>query len=184
MTLTAISRTDYGVLDADPRNRPEEGDKYYNSKLRMEMIYDSHFKKWLSVETMTCWFGRNGNTPPETFYRGVNGITAEYIMPYDGTVTGVGFCRYDNDSCILEIVDDTTSESIAALDISTFTQGHFVDSFKKNFEKGSILRIKNAGPDATSNVQGWFKVRWLSKDRPCSCDAAVLIKKGCQCGGS
>jgi len=105
-------------------------------------------------------------------------------MPYDGTIVGVGFCRSDADSSIIEIIDDTTGDSIAALDIGTFTQGHFIESFKKDFEKGSILRVKNAGPDTTSNLQGWFKIRWLSKDKPCTCDAAILVKKGCQCGGS
>lgn len=179
----SITRRDFGSLNANP-NKSKEGDRYYNTKLRMEMIYDDHFKKWLSVESPIYSFGRNGTTGAGVYYRGVNGIPGEYIMPYDGTIVGIGFCRNDSDSTIIEINDDVSGNSIAALDIGSFTQGHFVESFKKDFDKGSILRVRNVGPDSTHNLQGWFKVKWLAKDKLCNCDAAVLVKKGCQCGGS
>jgi hypothetical protein len=51
----------YASSATDPTTpAPVDGDRYYNTNLEMWMFYSGSRSKWLSIETATFQFGRNG----------------------------------------------------------------------------------------------------------------------------
>jgi hypothetical protein len=146
---------------SDPSSpTPQNGDRYYNITLQMWMTYDESRSKWLSESMAIFQFGRNGSTPSGGYYRGVNGLTFSatigYVVPWNGTVVGAGYSRSDTDNADFELTDDGTT--IVAGN-STAVSG-YSNSLDANFTQGSVLAARNGGPNATTDVQGWFLVKW------------------------
>jgi hypothetical protein len=140
----------------------QDGDKYYDTNLDMEMRYDATRGKWLSVEVMTLMFGRNGNTGAGTYYRGgadgrVMSSTIGYIMPFAATVVGLGYTRTDSDAATFDVVEGGTSRATLA---SAATSGQS-RALNGDFAQNGILAILNqAGGNTTSNVVGWVQVKF------------------------
>lgn len=146
---------------SDPSSpTPIDGDRYYNTSLQMWMTYDDSRDKWLSDAMAIFQFGRNGSTPSGGYYRGVNGLTLSatigYVVPWNGTVIAAGYSRSDTDSADFELTDDGTTIATGA---STAVSG-YSNSLDANFAQGSVLAARNGGPNATTDVQGWFLVKW------------------------
>jgi len=140
---------------------PAEGDVYYNTALQMQMQYDGSRSKWLSVESATFGFGRNGNTGAGTYYRTYNGLLGSasrgYHALYEGTVVGVAYTRSDTDAATFSI--QASGSEIATL-ASSATSGRNTAE-DADFSQGSVLAIQNQlGGNTTSNVVVWLRVRW------------------------
>jgi hypothetical protein len=156
--------TYYGAVAADPTATSsgfQDGDKYFNTVLDMEMRYDSTRAKWLSVEAMYIQFGRQGNVGASVFYRGVDrqvmSSTTGYFMPYAGTVVGLGYTRNDADAATFDIVEGGTSRATLA---SSAVSGKS-NALDGDFSQDGILAIQNeAGSNTTTNVMGWVKVKF------------------------
>ena len=154
-------RKDYGPLAADPSGTPSNGDKYYNTALNMEMRYDSGRAKWLSVDTTIYAFGRQGITAAGSYYEAVGGLamtaTRGYMVPHNGTVVSLAYTRDDTDAATFEVEDDGASLSTLA---SAALKGRTA-SLNNDFAADSVLAAKNqSGGNATTNVSGWFAVKW------------------------
>lgn len=140
----------------------QDGDKYYDTNLDMEMRYDATRAKWLSVETMTLMFGRDGNTGAANYYRGgadgrVMSSTLGYIMPFAATVVGIGYTRTDSDAATFDVVEGGTSRATLA---SAATSGQS-RALNGDFAQNGILAVRNqAGGNTTSNVIGWVQVKY------------------------
>jgi len=150
---------DFGTLLTDPVGA-SDGDKYYNTTIDMAMQYDEARGKWLSIDSNAFHFSRISNTAVGSYYMiGSVTMTANigYIMPHNGTIIAIMYTRSDVDAATFEIEEDGVSRSTL---ISAATSGN--DSTKNNdFSANSILSVKNqAGGNTTSNVSGWFKVKW------------------------
>ena len=140
---------------------PADGDLYYNTALDMLMKYDSGRGKWLSVDSVTLYVGRQGNTPPGSYYQGVGGLTGAattgFTAPYNGTLVALGYTRTDNDAATFEVTDDGASLGVLA---SAALKGKTV-ALNNDFAVDSVLAMRNqAAGNTTTNVQAWFKVRW------------------------
>jgi hypothetical protein len=155
----------FGVLAADPATiTPVNGDQYYNSVLDMNMYYDAGRSKWLSVETHTIRFGRNGNTTTGSYYRGADGVafsgTVGEIALENGTVIGIGYTRTDNDSATFEVTAGGTLITGAVLLSNLVTNGK-TKILNSDFSEDDILGVRNqSGGNTTSNVNGWVRVKW------------------------
>lgn len=141
----------------------QNGDKYFDTTLDLEMRYDSTRSKWLSVEAMYFYFGRDNQTQTGQFYRGPDGLvqssTSGFTMPHDGTVVGLGYTRSDSDAATFEVVEGGTNVATLA---SSANSGKS-NALDGDFSEDGILAVRNAsGGNRTRDVSGWVKVRWRS----------------------
>jgi len=152
----------YGKSSSNPGSpAPSDGDIYYNTALRMQMTYDGSRGKWLSVESDSMHFGRDGNTKDGQYYRAADGrvmSSAEgWYAERSGTVIALAYTRTDSDATTFEVVAD--GASIATL-ASSATGGRSI-SLNADFTFGQILAVRNqAGGNTTSNVIAKIRVRW------------------------
>lgn len=158
-------RQDWGSLANDPSGivGPNDGDTYYNTQLKMNMAYDSSRSKWLSVESQTFLFGRDGATVAGQYYRGIDGRilsnTIGWRMPWYGTVTALSYTRSNNAACVFEVVaDGVTIGTLASVAVEGDTT-----ALNADVDPGEILSARNqlAG-GLTRDVSAWMKVRWRS----------------------
>jgi hypothetical protein len=148
---------------ADPAVGPAaaDGDRYYNTTLDMEMRYDGTRAKWLSVESTTFTFGRNGNLAAGSYYRGTDGLafssTDGYPAYFDGTIVAFGYTRGDTDAATFQVTEGgTTRSSIPSAAATAVTT-----TLNDDFSSGGILGVRNAaGGNTTTDVLGWVRVRW------------------------
>lgn len=153
----------YGKLAADPVGppAPADGDTYYNTALRMNMVYDGFRSKWLSVESGEFVFGRNGATAVGQYYRSVNNrvmsATLGWYAMRAGTVVSMTYTRSDNDAATFEIVRNgvlihsVASAAIGGRDIA----------INADFNFGDVIAVRNRNPgNTTSDVTGWVRVKW------------------------
>ncbi len=141
----------------------QDGDKFYDSDLDMEMRYDGTRAKWLSAEGMYVQFGRQGNVAAVVYYRGIDGqvmsSTLGYHMPENGTIVALGYTRSDTDAATFDVVEGGTSRATLA---SSATSGRST-ALDGDFSQGGILAIQNQAAGATtSDVMGWVKVKFRS----------------------
>jgi hypothetical protein len=156
--------TYYGANNGNPTATGsgfQDGDKYYDTGLDMEMRYDATRGKWLSVETSVFQVGRNGNTRDGQYYRGVDrrvlSATLGYTAWYDGTIVGFAYTRDDTDAATFEVTDD--GATVASL-ASSATSGSD-NTLDGDFASGSVLAVRNAaGGNRTSDVQAWVRIKW------------------------
>lgn len=140
---------------------PVDGDMYYNTVLSMEMRYDGGRSKWLSTESVTLQFGRNGRTAVNQFYRGVNGrvlsATTGYPSLYNGTVVAFGYTRTDTDAATFEV----TSSGVTVASVASAANSGTDLTINANVNQNSVLALRNAaGGNRTANVQAWAKIKW------------------------
>jgi hypothetical protein len=141
-----------------------DGDKYYDTGLDMEMRYDATRAKWLSVESMTFLFGRDGNTASPQYYRSggdgrVMSSTEGWAMPHNGTVVAAGYTRTDTDLAVVDFVEGGTSRATQTMTAAVTTG--VVTNLDGDFTAAGILAAANqTGGNTTSNVTGWVKVRF------------------------
>ena len=159
--------TYYGSAAADPTATTsgfQEGDKYYNTALDMEMRYDATRAKWLSVEAMTFLYGRDGNTASPQFYRSggdgrVMSSSEGWAMPHNGTIVASGYTRTDTDLATVDFVEGGTSRATQTM-TAALTTG-VVTNHNGDFTAAGILAAQNqTGGNTTSNVTGWVKVKF------------------------
>ena len=141
----------------------QDGDKFYDTDLDMEMRYDATRGKWLSVEAAYFQFGRQNNVPAGVYYRGpdrqIMSATDGFIAAYNGTVVGLGYTRADTDAATYEVVAGGTATAELA---SAALKGKS-NALDGNFAADAVLAVRNkAGSNTTSDTIGWFKVRWRS----------------------
>ena len=157
--------TYYGTSAGLPTARAggfQDGDKYYDTNLDMEMRYDAGRAKWLSIEVMTLMFGRDGNTNVGQYYRGgadgrVMSSTIGYTMPFAGTIIGLGYTRTDTDAATFDVVEGGTSRATLATAAAS-GQSRALDG---DFSQNGILAVQNqAGGNIVSNVVGWVQVKF------------------------
>jgi hypothetical protein len=155
----------YGKLAADPGvgPAPSDGDTYYNTALRMNMVYDGFRSKWLSVESAEFHFGRDGNTAVNQYYRAADGRVMSSLLGWyairTGTVVSLGYTRGDSDQATFDIVQDGISIATVA---SAASAGRDV-TLNADFNFGDILAVRNqagGGNNTTTNVIGWIRVKW------------------------
>ena len=153
----------YAQGSADPSSpTPTEGDRYWNEVLHQEMRYDASRGKFLSVESVTIQFGRNGFVAPGSFYKGVDGLAMAsgtgFPAFHSGTVVGIGYTRDDTDSATFQVLADGVS--IAEL-LASGVLNEVDVSLDGDFDPGEVLSVKNkSGGSTTKDVQGWVKLRW------------------------
>jgi hypothetical protein len=156
--------THYGKSATNPTARAggfQDGDLYYNTALHMQMAYDSSRAKWLSVQSETFSFGRNGNTLAAGYYQGTGSIsmssTIGYTAENNGCIVAMGYTRSDVDAATFDIVEGGTSRATLA---SSAVSGSSA-TLNGNFSSGGVLAVQNqSGGNTTSNVLGWVKVKW------------------------
>ncbi len=162
LTLADSGMRHYGSSATDPTvPAPADGDIYYNSTLQLQMIYDSTRGKWLSVECVMFWFGRNGNTGTGAFFRGPGNraysATTGFPAWWDGTVVAIGYTRTDTDAATFEIT--AGGVTVASLASSSVIGGS--SAIDGDFSQFDILGARNAsGGNTVSNVHGWVRIRW------------------------
>jgi hypothetical protein len=152
----------HGTSATDPTiPAPADGDRYYNTVLKLEMQYDSTRAKWLSIESATLPFGRVGNTALGSYFRGMDGIllssTEGYTAPRNGTIVEMGYTRTDVDAATIQVVEGgTTRASLATAAVS----GSSV-ALDGDFTSGGVLAVRNAlAGNVVSDMHGFFVVRW------------------------
>ena len=161
-----------GVVVSDIRNygkratnpvapAPTDGDTYYNTVLRMPMVYDGLRSKWLSMDSAQFVFGRNGSVPEATYYRTVDGRVMSGALGWyairSGTVVALGYSRTN---AVASTFDVRASGSSVATVASSATAGRDI-TLSADFTFGDILSVANPpGSGTTDNVVGWVMIRW------------------------
>ena len=152
----------YGKSATNPSSpTPADGDIYYNTALRMQMVYDGLRSKWLSSESCEFHFGRDGATAAAQFYRAADGrvmsATLGWLAVRSGTVISLGYTRSDSDLATFDIVANGSSIATVA---SSATSGRDV-SLNADFTFNQILAVQNqAGGNTTSDVIAYIRVKW------------------------
>ena len=138
---------------------PAEGDRYYNTTLEMEMRYDGSRSKWLSVETITIDCSDQGTLNSGSYFQvGTLRMSATRGFPafYAGTIVSIGYTRGDTDSAAFAVASGGTT--IASL-ASTATSGTD-NTLDGDFTSGSILSVRNDGPNALTDGIVWVRLKW------------------------
>jgi hypothetical protein len=138
---------------------PAEGDRYYNTTLEMEMRYDGSRSKWLSVETITIDCSDQGTLNSGSYFQvGTLRMASGRGFPafYDGTIVSIGYTRTDTDSATFAVTEGGTT--IASL-ASTATSG-INNGLNGDFSSGSVLAVRNDGPNALANGIVWVRLKW------------------------
>jgi hypothetical protein len=153
----------YGKSAADPAvgPAPADGDTYYNTSMRMGMVYDGLRSKWLSAESTSFHFGRDGNTAANQYYRAADGrvmsSTSGWYAERSGTVISMAYTRTDTDAATFDIVGDGASLTTVA---SSAIGGRSI-ALNADFTFGQVLAVLNqAGGNTTSNVIAHIRVKW------------------------
>lgn len=150
----------WGALSSNPSSG-SSGDMYYNTVIGMMMCYDSARSKWLSIESATFSFGRNGATQAGQYFRGVDGrILSSSIGFYalrNGTIVSITYTKSDSNSATIEVTSN--GSQIATLS-ANLTAGRDL-STNADFSFGNVIGVRNlaAGAD-TEDVQGWLRIKW------------------------
>jgi hypothetical protein len=151
----------YGAREDDPSTpAPNGGDRYYNTILNSDMIYDESRGKFLASNTVVLYFGRSGNTTTGTYYRTPADDLAfsandGYYAPNEGTIVGYGYTRDDTDQITFEFMASGTE--IGSSQVSGVTSGS--GDLNLDFSAGAILGVRNgdnAGDNTSTNVSGWI----------------------------
>jgi hypothetical protein len=150
----------YPDSESDPA-AGEDGDRYYNTLLGIEMQYDCVRGKWLSAHSLSIHAERNGVTPPGAYYRGSDGLTMSKTRGvsarFKGTVVAITYTRDTTNPATFEIVAD--GEPIAEL-LSTSRTG-FYNHLDGDFPQGAILAIRNkADGSPTEFATVDVEIRW------------------------
>lgn len=139
---------------------PSTGTIYFNTDISELVAYDGGRGKWLSVSKTTLQVGRNGNTPPGQYYRGVDGMVLDdetrSIPVPAGTLTSLGWSKTDSNNCVLEIlVNGSQIESV-----THSTSGSiFRTDLNADFSSGSMSFRNSSGGEQAQNVQVVAEIR-------------------------
>jgi hypothetical protein len=141
----------------------QDGDKFYDTTLDMEMRYDATRAKWLSIESAYFQFGRQGNQGVGVYFRAASGqvmsSTNGWVAPYAGTIVGLGYTRDDSDAATFDVVEGGTSRATLA---SAATAGKS-NALDGNFSADGVLAVVNqAGGNTMTDVIAWVKVKFRS----------------------
>lgn len=150
----------YGNNAGNPTSSPPApADLYYDTGIGMQMQFDAASNSWLSIETATFAFGRNGATAPGQYYRGINGAVMSdkigWYAAHNGIVTSVTYTRLATTPATFEIV---LSGIVVGSFSTTAAKGEAILNF--NFNVGDVIAIRNSLSGSTTDVQGWVKVKW------------------------
>lgn len=143
------------ALAVDPANPPpKDGDRYYNTAIHHEMVYDGSRSKWLSVTTGVRQGGRRTTTAAGSFYRGTNNLVMDAsnrgIPVPKGTLVELAWTRTDATNATLECL--VGGAVIATL--NSTAAGLTLDStVNADFAQGVMAFRNQAGGSTTSNVQ-------------------------------
>lgn len=151
----------YGKSAVDPIGVAFDGDMYFNTTLQMLMTYDMSRSKWLSVDTTTLQFGRDGNTQPGQYYRAIDGrvmsATLGWYADRSGTVVSLTYTRAEMQPATFEIVVDGVP---AATVLSNALKGSD-NTLDAVFNADQVLSVRNhIGGNTTTNVIAEIRVRW------------------------
>ena len=151
----------YNKSGVDPSSpTPSDGDRYYNTDMHLEMVYDGYRSKWLSNESVMMSYGRAGTTAQGVFFKGSDVIftsTNGYTMPFSGTIVAVGYARDDSDAAVFEFLSNGTQITFIS---SSVTSGADY-TINSNFSASQTISVRNqSGGNTATDVQGWFRVRW------------------------
>jgi hypothetical protein len=153
---------DFGALAADPAPviPAIAGDRYYNTALAMQMVYDGGRAKWLSVAETEIEYNKSGNTNAGVYYNAgalIMSATSGFPAFYNGTIVAMGYTRSDNDAATFEVVEGGVTR--ASL-LSSATSGRDT-ALNANVTAGGVLAVRNSSVgNTTSNVIGWVRMRW------------------------
>lgn len=99
-TFRTGNRRNYGsrgVAPTAPDPSPVHGDTYFDITLSTEMYWDNPRNAWLSIETFSFAFGRNGTVPQGGFFRGVDGKAMAgnigELALHNGMITQINLTR-------------------------------------------------------------------------------------------
>jgi len=150
----------YPDSETDPEDG-EDGDRYFNTLLGMEMQYDIVCGKWLSSATFPLHAERNGTTSAGAYYRGSDGramsATRGLTAKHRGTVVSINYTRDTNLPATFEVTASGTP--IAEL-VSVETSG-FYNHLCGDFEQGDVLAVRNkAGGNPTQYASVDLEIRW------------------------
>jgi hypothetical protein len=155
-------KRNYGGSATDPVSpAPADGDIYYNTVLDMWMVYDATRTKFLSIAETVIFFGKQGNTPAGSYYRGVGNLSYSAVdgkrAEFNGTIVSLEYTRSDSDSATFEVTAGGTG--IATVASSAVAGGDI--TLNANFTANQILGVRNqTGGNATSDVHGSVRMRW------------------------
>jgi len=154
----------YGVREDDPTTpAPSGGDRYYNSILEGDMVYDESRGKFLTADSTILYFGRSGNTTTGTYYRTPADDLAfsaddGYFTRGEGTIVSYGYTRDDTDQITFEFMASGTE--IGSAQVSGVTSGG--GSLDLDFDGGDIIGVRNgnnAGDNTSTNISGWIRMK-------------------------
>lgn len=170
-TFRTGSRRFYGTRGAAPTApdpSPVHGDTYFDTTLSTDMYWDNPRNAWLSVETYSFAFGRNGTVPLGGFFRGVDGKAmssslGEFVLN-DGMITQINLTRDAPPSTPWEVYYSVLSNGglIAELQLSGAATTGNIES-NAQFSGGSTLsvQVNSSSPDeAPTGTMGKVYYKW------------------------
>ena len=133
------------------------GDKLY--------MYDATRIKWLSVESSTLQFGRNGNVDNDNLHFGGNMVsgTAGALMPFDGTIVAITSMAASGDDTDVNIrARDVTNTNTIDQTFSLSSLRYINTTTNFNFNAGDYITVRGRDNSTTAvdlTVIIWVKWR-------------------------
>lgn len=153
----------YGKSSSNPSSpSPADGDMYYNTVLKMLMVYDSSRSKWLSSHTETFHFGKSGLAQAGQYFKGFDGRVLSdslgFLTRFAGTVVSISFTRGNTTSSTIEVTaDGTTISSLGA----TISAKEFDNAINNDFTANKVLAVRNSSSSGdVKDLQGYICFRY------------------------
>jgi hypothetical protein len=146
---------EYGPLAADPSSpAPANGDRYFNTVIHEDMVYDGTRTKWLSVAVVTLLSGSDEDTAAGSYYRGMDGMAygtnRGHSVP-KGTLVGIAICKTDSNTTPLEVLVGVTVIATLTVTAAGLTADWAVNA---DFNEGQMkFRNKLSGGATSTDVQ-------------------------------
>jgi hypothetical protein len=145
----------YPPAASDPVSpTPAGGDIYYNTALDELMVYDGTRSKWLSSATYTIQVGRDANTTPGAFFRGIGSMLLDAsnrgIACPKGTIVSLAISRTNAGAATLDVLNNGVSVATLANSVSGATRS---DTVNADVSAGLLSFQNQAGGSLVANVQ-------------------------------
>jgi hypothetical protein len=161
--ITGSGIRHYGALGVDPVNtQPSPGDKYYNTVINHEMVYDGNANRgWLSVATFTEGCGANRSTAENGYYRRFNGMVlsqSKGVTVQKGMIIGISVTTNTTANRQFKINISTNPVTTFTYNIANAT---YVDMDLANSFDAGVMSMQNGTGGSVQYLQAtvFYKLR-------------------------
>jgi hypothetical protein len=167
--LDSIDKKFHGPLSSAPTNViPSNGDMYFDTTISSSMYWDEDRDSWLSTETYSFTFSKDGVVLKGGYFKAPNGISMSSSMGelalFDGMITNISLSREApiSESSAIDYSVLKDGDAFSSLTLSGTISSGF-SSNSDTFDEGQILSVgisPESSNKSTSGTVGRVYYKW------------------------